>query len=70
MFSDSSRIVFRLSGTGSQGATIRVYIEKYVSDAAQFEAEAQSVLKPLVETALAISKLIEFTGRQQPTVIT
>lgn len=70
IFADSSRIIFRLSGTGSQGATIRMYIEQYSNTASEYEAEPQIILKSLVETALAISKLVEFTGRKEPTVIT
>lgn len=69
-FSDGSRIVFRLSGTGSSGATIRLYVEKYSNDASEFEKDTQEGLKPLIEAALAFSKLAEFTGRDKPTVIT
>ncbi|KAJ1664089.1 hypothetical protein EV178_004375 [Coemansia sp. RSA 1646] len=68
VFADSSRIIFRLSGTGSQGATIRIYIEKY--DSKQCDQDAQVALKPLVDAALCISKLEEYTGRKEPTVIT
>lgn len=70
LFADGSRIVFRLSGTGSSGATIRLYVDSYENDAAKYELDAQIVLKPLVEIALEISKLTEFTGRKEPTVIT
>jgi phosphoglucomutase len=70
IFTDTSRIVFRLSGTGSQGATIRMYVEKYVSDVSQYTLDAQVVLKPLIDIALEISKLRQFTGRSEPTVIT
>lgn len=69
-FTDGSRIVFRLSGTGSAGATIRMYVEKYSSDAAEYEQDTQQGLKPLIEVALSFSKLPEFTGRDKPTVIT
>ncbi|KAJ2076597.1 hypothetical protein H4R24_005611 [Coemansia sp. RSA 988] len=68
IFTDSSRIVFRLSGTGSQGATVRIYIERY--DGKLFDLDAQIALKPLVDAALCICKLEEYTGRKQPTVIT
>ncbi|KAJ2514297.1 hypothetical protein H4217_005831 [Coemansia sp. RSA 1939] len=68
IFADSSRIIFRLSGTGSQGATVRIYIEKY--DDKLFDQETQLALKPLVDAALEISKLEEYTGRSEPTVIT
>ncbi|KAJ2158228.1 hypothetical protein GGF46_003940 [Coemansia sp. RSA 552] len=68
VFTDTSRIIFRLSGTGSQGATVRIYIERY--DPERFELDTQEALKPLVSAALDISKLEEYTGRKVPTVIT
>lgn len=70
LFKDGSRIVFRLSGTGSSGATIRLYVDSYENDPAKYEQDAQVILLPLVKIALAISKLSEFTGRNEPTVIT
>ena len=70
VFSDGSRIIFRLSGTGSSGATIRLYIEQYETDEAKMMIDAQEALKPIIETALEVSKLQEFTGRDKPTVIT
>ncbi|XP_054153797.1 phosphoglucomutase-1-like [Oppia nitens] len=70
IFSDGSRIIFRLSGTGSQGATIRLYVDCYESDSSKFRTDAQQVLRPLIDIALQISKLKEFTGRDAPTVIT
>ncbi|KAJ1984210.1 hypothetical protein H4R33_004465 [Dimargaris cristalligena] len=69
-FTDASRIIFRLSGTGSQGATIRIYIEKVEPANGQCDSDAQDVLKPLVQLALKISQLTELTGRTEPTVIT
>ncbi|XP_045125941.1 phosphoglucomutase-like [Portunus trituberculatus] len=70
LMSDGSRIVFRLSGTGSSGATVRMYVESYESDPSTFTKDAQDVLKPLVEIALSLAKLKEYTGRDKPTVIT
>jgi phosphoglucomutase len=70
IFSDGSRIVYRLSGTGSQGATIRLYVDCYESDKTKYRSKAQEVLKPLIEIALQISQLRELTGRKEPTVIT
>ncbi|XP_076441132.1 phosphoglucomutase-1-like [Babylonia areolata] len=70
IFKDDSRIVIRLSGTGSRGATIRMYIEGYESDRVLFEKDSQEVLQPLITIALQISKLKELTGRDKPTVIT
>jgi len=70
IFEDGSRIIFRLSGTGSSGATIRVYFDQYESNAAHINLDPQEALKPLIHIALEISKLREFTGRDSPTVIT
>lgn len=70
VFTDGSRIIFRLSGTGSSGATIRLYTEQYEPDVAKQGVDAQAALKPLIDIALRISKLKEFTGRDTPTVIT
>ncbi|PAV19792.1 phosphoglucomutase [Pyrrhoderma noxium] len=69
-FSDGSRVVFRLSGTGSQGATVRMYVEKYTKDTTQYGQETAEGLKGLIECALTISKLKEFLGVEKPTVIT
>ena len=70
VFTDGSRIIFRLSGTGSAGATIRIYIEQFESDASKHDLDAQIALKPLIDLALSVSKLKDFTGRDKPTVIT
>ncbi|BBN11283.1 phosphoglucomutase [Marchantia polymorpha subsp. ruderalis] len=70
LFKDGSRLVFRLSGTGSVGATIRLYIEQYQSDKSKTGADASETLAPLVDVALVLSKMEEFTGRSAPTVIT
>lgn len=69
-FSDGSRVVFRLSGTGSQGATVRLYVEKYTKDAKQYSSDTAEGLKGLIEVALTISNLKEFLEREKPTVIT
>ncbi|PIN11325.1 Phosphoglucomutase [Handroanthus impetiginosus] len=70
VFTDGSRIIFRLSGTGSAGATVRIYIEQFEPDASKHNVDAQTALKPLIDLALSTSKLKEFTGRERPTVIT
>ncbi|XP_050423168.1 phosphoglucomutase [Adelges cooleyi] len=70
LFEDGSRFVFRLSGTGSSGATIRLYAESYEPPSSNILEDAQVALKPLVQIALEISKLPQFTGRNAPTVIT
>ncbi|EIW67581.1 hypothetical protein TREMEDRAFT_45127 [Tremella mesenterica DSM 1558] len=69
-FVDGSRIIFRLSGTGSSGATVRLYVEKYSKDENEYGKDAQDGLKPLISVALEVSKLNGFTGREKPTVIT
>lgn len=69
-FSDGSRVVFRLSGTGSQGATVRMYVERYSKDPSTYEQNTAEGLKGLIEVALEITKLPQFLGRSEPTVIT
>lgn len=69
-FTDGSRVVFRLSGTGSQGATIRMYVEKYSNNPEEYPRPTAEGLKPLIEVALQLSKLTELTKREKPTVIT
>lgn len=70
IMADGSRVVYRLSGTGSVGATVRVYIERYQPDASQHDTPTATALKDLVAIALDLSKIAEFTGRTEPTVIT
>ncbi|PNW82321.1 hypothetical protein CHLRE_06g278210v5 [Chlamydomonas reinhardtii] len=70
VFTDGSRIIFRLSGTGSSGATIRMYIEQYTADPAKLMLDAQVALGPIIQVALELSQLQKFTGRERPTVIT
>jgi phosphoglucomutase len=70
VFDDGSRIIFRLSGTGSSGATIRLYIEQYTDDKARLTEDAQVALKDIIGVALELSRLKDFTGRDKPTVIT
>eukprot|EP01099_Mayorella_cantabrigiensis_P007946 TRINITY_DN727_c0_g1_i6.p1 TRINITY_DN727_c0_g1~~TRINITY_DN727_c0_g1_i6.p1 ORF type:complete len:176 (-),score=46.68 TRINITY_DN727_c0_g1_i6:66-593(-) len=72
-FTDGSRFVFRLSGTGSVGATIRLYAEKYLAPDGGEEALRQDTsvgLSSLLHLALQLSKIKEFIGTDQPTVIT
>ena len=70
LFSDGSRIIFRLSGTGTEGATLRVYLEAYEADVSRHHLDAQEALQELIQIALNISELQTRTGRDQPTVIT
>ena len=70
LFEDGARIVYRLSGTGTSGATLRVYIESFEGDASRHDLDAQVALKPLIEASLSLSQLRDLTGRDAPTVIT
>jgi len=70
LFVDGSRIVFRLSGTGTEGATLRIYLESYEPDVEKHRLDAQEALSTLIGIALQISGLRERTGRDAPTVIT
>ncbi|KFY27968.1 hypothetical protein V493_03184 [Pseudogymnoascus sp. VKM F-4281 (FW-2241)] len=69
-FDDGSRIVVRLSGTGSGGATIRLYIEKHTSDAKAYGLDAQDFLKPDIKLATELLKFTEYIGRDTPDVKT
>ena len=69
-FSDGSRIVYRLSGTGTEGATLRVYIERFEPDAAKHGIETQSALAGLIATADELAEIKARTGREKPTVVT
>jgi len=69
-FDDGSRIVVRLSGTGSSGATIRLYIEKHDADPATYGLDAQDYLTDNVQLAVELLKLQEFIGRTEPDVKT
>jgi phosphoglucomutase len=68
IFSDGSRIIYRLSGTGSSGATIRIYFDMY--DDKDVNRETQEALRPLIEIALDLGRILEVTKRKEPTVIT
>jgi phosphoglucomutase len=69
-FSDGSRIVFRLSGTGTEGATLRVYLERYEADPARQGLDAQQALAELIGIADEVAQIKLHTGRDAPTVIT
>ncbi|TVR61166.1 MAG: alpha-D-glucose phosphate-specific phosphoglucomutase [Candidatus Competibacteraceae bacterium] len=69
-FKDGSRIVYRLSGTGTEGATLRVYIEAYQPDPAQHDLDPQQALAELIDIANSLAGIRERTGRDAPTVIT
>nr|WP_314086468.1 alpha-D-glucose phosphate-specific phosphoglucomutase [uncultured Shinella sp.] len=70
LFVGGSRVVFRLSGTGTSGATLRVYIERFEPDAARHAIDTQEALADLIAVADEIAGIKTRTGRNEPTVIT
>jgi len=70
IFEDGSRIIFRLSGTGVAGATVRLYLEKYEAKDGDLTLHQFDVVKPLAVVAEQLSNLEGYTGRKTPTVIT
>ncbi len=70
LFAGGSRIVLRLSGTGTSGATLRLYVERYEADAARHGIETQEALADLIAAADEIAEIKKRTGRDAPTVIT
>jgi phosphoglucomutase len=70
VFEDGSRIVLRRSGTGTDGATLRLYLERFEPDARRHGIETQTALQPLIDAAEALTALRARSGRERPTVIT
>ena len=70
LFTDGSRIIYRLSGTGTEGATLRVYIEKYEPDVSKHLDDTQQALAELIDIADQLASIKSITGRQQADVIT
>lgn len=70
LFKGGSRVVFRLSGTGTSGATLRVYIERYEPDPARHGLDTQVALADLIQAAEDIAGIRRHTGRDKPSVIT
>jgi phosphoglucomutase len=70
VFEDDSRIVLRLSGTGTSGSTLRVYLERYEADPGKLAQDTQAALADLIAQADALAGITQRTGRQAPDVIT
>lgn len=70
LFEDGSRIIFRISGTGTEGATIRVYFEKYQAPDGDLEQDTQTCLADLFDIAEQLAHIRELSGRPAPSVIT
>ena len=62
--------MIRLSGTGSQGATIRIYVEKYSKNPNEYDLETLPAVQGLIDLSLEIAKINEYTGRTKPDVVT
>ncbi|CCH59716.1 hypothetical protein TBLA_0B09010 [Henningerozyma blattae CBS 6284] len=69
-FSNGARLVLRLSGTGSSGATIRMYVEQYTDDSKKYQEAADDFLKPVIKSVLKFLKFKEILGSDEPTVKT
>jgi len=67
LFDDGTRIVYRLSGTGTSGATLRIYLERYVDARQDVSAPLETMLAPVATRATTLARVAEFTGLQEPT---
>ncbi|MDQ6965035.1 MAG: alpha-D-glucose phosphate-specific phosphoglucomutase, partial [Mariprofundales bacterium] len=70
LFDDGARIIFRLSGTGTEGATIRIYFESFEPDSSRHHLDSQQALAELITAAETIAELKTRINREHPTVIT
>lgn len=70
MFTDGSRVVLRLSGTGTEGATLRVYLERHAAPGGDHGLAPELVLAPVIAAAEALAQIRDHTGRDRPDVIT
>jgi phosphoglucomutase len=70
LFEDGSRIVLRLSGTGTEGATLRLYLERYAAGPGGLDLDPQEALAPVIRAAHALAGIEAYTGRVAPDVIT
>jgi phosphoglucomutase len=70
IFTDGSRIVLRLSGTGTEGATLRLYLERYVAGPDGLDHDPQEALAPVIRAAHTLARITQHTGRTAPDVVT
>ena len=70
LFDDGSRIVYRLSGTGTEGATLRVYLERYAAGPKGLDLDPQEALAPIIRAAHDLAGIADYTGRSAPDVVT
>ena len=69
IFTNGSRIVYRISGTGTVGATIRIYLEKYEQDINKQDLEVQLVLQSLAKIAVELSQISKLSGKEKPDIV-
>ena len=69
-FTNGSRIIFRLSGTGTVGATLRIYLERFEADSTKYNQDAQVALSELINLAEQLCEVKKRTGRIEPDVVT
>ena len=70
VFAGDARIVYRLSGTGTTGATLRIYLERFEADAGKHDQDAQEALGELISLAEQFCEVKKRTGRTEPNVMT
>ena len=70
LFAEDARAVFRLSGTGTVGATLRVYLERFEPDPSRHDLPVQDVLAPVIAAAREIAGIARHTGRDAPSIVT
>jgi phosphoglucomutase len=70
LFAEDARAVFRLSGTGTSGATLRVYLERFAPDPSTHGATTAEALAAVSAAAREIAAIERFTGRREPSVVT
>ena len=70
LLDDGSRVVLRLSGTGTKGATLRVYLESYVATTGDLDQDPQIALGEMIQAINQLAEITERTGMDRPTVIT
>ena len=69
-FTDGSRIVLRLSGTGTEGATLRLYLELFAAGPTGLDLDPQAALAPVIRAAHVLAEIGHYTGRETPNVVT
>ncbi len=69
IFDNGSRIIYRLSGTGTEGATLRIYLERYEADISKHDLDIQETLSDISQLSVKLAKIREYTDRERPSAI-